>query len=113
MVVKHVKAATLVEFVIALSIIGICFTVASYIFIQSNRSTIQFQEVREQTEFQSELFDSYIQDTLLDTKSWSGTFTQIEQDKGEEGNKDAYVYRLQSSSKLIWSQTSYYHVSKK
>lgn len=104
---KKLQASSLVEFVIALSIIGICFSVASYIFIQGNRSTIQFQEVREQTEFQSLLFNAFISDTIPVTEDWDGLFTQIDVTDGERSEELKKKYYLKSSGKQLWEQEFY------
>jgi type II secretory pathway pseudopilin PulG len=104
---KKLQASSLVEFVIALSIIGICFSVASYIFIQGNRSTIQFQEVREQTEFQSLLFNALIHDTFPATENWEGVFTQIDVIKGSRNEEMKNIYYLKSSGKQLWEQEFY------
>lgn len=106
MAIKRIKASTLAEFVIALSIFAICFGIASMIFTQSNRSTIQFQEANEQTAFQSQLFEAFINDTLIDPAKWEGNLASIEITP-LTSTKGAQLVTLQSSSKDLWKQDQY------
>lgn len=52
---KKIQASGIAEVVIALSIIALCFTVASLVFIRATSSPMKFQDVKKQTEIQSEL----------------------------------------------------------
>jgi type II secretory pathway pseudopilin PulG len=101
---KRVHASTVAELVIALTIIAICFAVATQVFMQTNRSTIQFREVQEQTEFQSMMIDALIHDTLPDTKSWKGEWCTIEVLTTQ---KDSVIFSdisLINNQKTIWQQ---------
>src|SRR5688572_28079109 len=51
---KRIKASGIAEVVIALAVISMCFTVASLVFIRSNSAPMKFQDVKTQTEIQSE-----------------------------------------------------------
>lgn len=42
--------------VIAISVIALCIGIASLVFIRSTKSSVNFQEVRTQTEIQSQLW---------------------------------------------------------
>ncbi len=101
---KRITASTIAELVIALTIIAICFTVASQIFIQTNRSTIQFKEVKEQTEFQSLMLDALINDTLPVINDWKGELGTMEIGTTR---KDSVIFSdisLKSNQKTIWHQ---------
>lgn len=52
---KNIKASGIAEVVIALSIISLCFTVASLVFIRATSTPMKFQDVKNQTEIQSEI----------------------------------------------------------
>lgn len=52
---KHIAASGIAEVVVALAIISICFTVASLVFIRATSAPMKFQDVRIQTEIQSEV----------------------------------------------------------
>jgi len=104
--IKKLKASTMAEFVVALSVFAICFMVASYVFIQSNRNTIQYQEVAAQTEFQSQLFKAFKRDSLPVTKLTSNTNMSIQENKNEEIS-NGVIYTLNNSVKEIWKQDFY------
>lgn len=58
---KKIKASSLAEVVISVAIIAICIGIASLVFIRSARITINFQDVKKQTEIQSELWEKLYQ----------------------------------------------------
>lgn len=102
---KRVPASTIAEFVIAITIIAICFTIASQVFMQASRSTIQFKEVKEQTEFQSLMIDALIHDTLPTVSEWKGELGTMEI---STTRKDSVVFSditLISNQKTTWQQT--------
>ena len=101
-------ASTMVEFVMALAIIGTCFSIASIIFSRTNRSTIQFQEVMDQSEVQSLLFEQYILDTFIEQPDWRNTETTLQVISTDTSkNYEFHSYLLQSSQKKIWEQYFY------
>jgi type II secretory pathway pseudopilin PulG len=104
-VMKRVVASTIAEFVIAITIIAICFTIASQVFMQASRSTIQFKEVKEQTEFQSLMIDALIHDTLPAVSDWKGDLGTMEI---SATRKDSVIFseiNLISNQKTTWQQT--------
>ena len=99
------RASTMVEFVLALAIIGTCFSIASVIFSRTNRSTIQFQEVMDQTEVQSLLFEQYVLDTFIPQPEWKNIETALEVNTADTSkNFVTHTYLLQTSQKKIWEQ---------
>ena len=56
MLLKKIKSSSIAETVIALSVISICFGIASIAFIRSVKVTSNFQDIKKQTEIQSELW---------------------------------------------------------
>ena len=106
MAIKRIEASTLSEFVIALSIFAICFTVASLVFLQTNRSTIQFQEAMSQTEFQSELFHAFIADSAIRSNFTLNNAVELKIEANST-SKNGLIYSLKNSSKTIWKQDFY------
>ncbi len=58
---RKIQASSIAEVVIAVSVIALCIGVASLVFIRSTKSTVNFQEVRKQTEIQSQLWKQLYQ----------------------------------------------------
>lgn len=58
----RIAASSIAEVVIALTIIALCFAVASLVFVRGTSMASRFQDVRHQTEIQSELFESLLKD---------------------------------------------------
>jgi len=57
---KHIPASSLVEVVIAISVIAICIGVSSLVFTRTMLVTTNFDGVRVQTQLQSELWKALI-----------------------------------------------------
>ncbi len=97
---KNIPASSLAEVVIAISVIAICIGVASLVFVRSTQSTMNFQDVKRQTEAQSEI--------------WKGLFLQSEEPevpdeltlKAEDAPLDSIVEMTYygDKEKLIWKQ---------
>jgi type II secretory pathway pseudopilin PulG len=104
MALKRLPASSIAEMVIALSIIAICFAVASQVFMQSSRSTIQFREVKEQTEFQSLMIDALIHDTLPSVKDWNGELGTAEVQTTKKDSVTFSDFSLISNQKTTWQQ---------
>jgi type II secretory pathway pseudopilin PulG len=105
MAVKRIEASSIAELVIALSIIAICFAVASQIFMQASRSTIQFKEVKEQTEFQSLLLEALTTDTIPAVNDWKGELGTIEVTTLKKDSVTMRDFALQNDGRTIWQQT--------
>jgi hypothetical protein len=102
---RKLKASSIAEIAIALSIIAICFALGSRLFIQSARSTVQFQETIEQSEFQSLLFTSYSLDSsIYDPKIWNDKLTTVEEQVMEKDSTRTQQLSLMNSIKANWSQ---------
>lgn len=55
MLLKYqLKSSSIAEVVIALAVISLCFTVASLVFIRATSAPMKFQDVKRQTEIQSQ-----------------------------------------------------------
>lgn len=98
------RASSVAEVVIALTIIAICFTIASQVFVRANRSTILFREVEEQTEFQSMMLDALIADTLPVQKDWKGEFGTIEETLTRKDSVSFREYKLSTNQRTTWQQ---------
>jgi hypothetical protein len=55
---RKIEASSIAEVVIAISVIALCIGIASLVFVRATKSTINFQEVRTQTEIQSKLWNN-------------------------------------------------------
>ena len=53
---RKIAASSIAEVVIAVSVIALCIGIGSLVFVRSTKSTVNFQEVRTQTEIQSKLW---------------------------------------------------------
>lgn len=62
---KRLKASSIVEVVIAISIIAICIVIASLVFIRTNKVITNFETVKQQTELESEIWKSMYLNTSL------------------------------------------------
>ncbi|WP_343635412.1 hypothetical protein [Fluviicola sp.] len=103
--IRKLKASSIAEIAIALSIIAICFALGSRLFIQSARSTVQFQETIEQSEFQSLLFTSYSLDSsIYDPKLWNDKLTTIETTIDQKDSVKTEQISLRNSIQTNWIQ---------
>lgn len=102
---NKLKASSIAEIAIALSIIAICFTLGSKLFVQSARSTVQFQETIEQSEFQSLLFTNYALDSnTYNPKMWNDKLTTIELTEEKKDSSRTEQFLLNNSVKTNWTQ---------
>lgn len=62
---KRIKSSSIAEVVIAMSIIALCIGVSSLIFVRSTKSTVNFQDVRKQTEIQSKMWEQFYTDSSI------------------------------------------------
>lgn len=97
---KHIPASGIAEVVIALSIIALCFTVASLIFIRTTSAPMKFQDVKKQTEIQSHVLIHMYENT-----------TELEIDETEPTiETDSYSDSLEiftftgSDQRILWQQ---------
>lgn len=102
---KKVKASSLVELVIALSVISICLVVASRVFVQNSKSSIKFKDVKSQSEFQSFVFEALRSDTLLEVKDWmNDEEAEIKKEDIDRSKVFRKVYYLEIEDKKLWQQ---------
>jgi hypothetical protein len=59
-----IQSSSIAEVVIALTIIALCFFVASLIFIRSINVVTRFQDIRKQTEIQSKIMECMYRDNV-------------------------------------------------
>jgi hypothetical protein len=111
MALKRFSATSVAEVAVALTIIAICFVVATQVFVQTNRSTIQFKEVKEQTEAQSLLLDALIHDTLPTLSEWRGELSSFEQLNSRKDSVNCAQINLISSQKTIWQQVFFHEAN--
>lgn len=95
---KKIKASGIAEVVIALSVIALCFTVASLVFIRSTTSPMKFHDVKKQTEIQSTLMMRMMNNDL--NMEVDDVELSIEEDEFSDSLK-VYTY-LGSDERVIW-----------
>lgn len=111
---KHIQASGVAEVVIALSIIALCFTVASLVFIRATSAPMRFQDVKTQTEIQSKLLEDMFLSTYA--KASSDERTSVE-GSGKESifaeatiDEDPFSDSLEvltfmgSDQRILWQQ---------
>lgn len=96
--IKKIKASGIAEVVIALSVIALCFTVASLVFIRSTSSPMKFQDVKRQTEIQSTLMMRMMNNEL--NMEIDDVELMTEDDEFSDSLK-VYTY-LGSDQRVLW-----------
>ena len=97
---KKIKASSLAEVIIAVSVIAICIGIASLVFVRSTKVTMNFQDVKRQTEIQSEIW-SY----LLSEKSEMNEIEEVKTEEAESINDSLLSIKyIGNYEKIIWIQ---------
>lgn len=99
----RISASSIAEVVIALTIIALCFGIASLIFIRSMNVTSRFQDVKEQTELQSKILESFYKDNDSVPVIEAGDLT-IKTSIDETYDSLKVVEFLGFDDRLIWKQ---------
>lgn len=97
---KKIQASSLAEVVIAVSIIALCIGIASLVFIRSTRVTINFQDVKKQTEIQSELWKKLYQQEIEVEGPDETTIELLD----TENDSIATLRFKGSDDKILWDQ---------
>jgi hypothetical protein len=102
-IIQRVRASSIAEVVIALSIIALCFGIASLVFIRSLGTSARFEDVRKQTEIQSQVLKHlFIHGDSLRLMQPDQTMVEIHAD---EQNDSLDVLEVKSlSDRLLWNQ---------
>jgi anionic cell wall polymer biosynthesis LytR-Cps2A-Psr (LCP) family protein len=99
---KHIKASSLAEVVIALAIISLCIGVASLVFVRSTKVTVNFQEVKKQTEIQSLLWRRFFNQ---DDKAEIELEGIQQEEDADDANDSLIVISFKGlDEKIIWQQ---------
>ncbi len=102
-VLYRIQSSSLTEVVIAISIIAICFGVASLVFIRSLSTVTKYEDIRNQTEIQSEVLQYLYQEK----DSISHLFLKdIEVTTSEEFTNDTLqtIEFRSLSGRMLWQQ---------
>lgn len=99
----RINASSIAEVVIALTIIALCFGIASLIFIRSMSVTSRFQDVKEQTELQSKILESFYKDNDSIPVLEVGDLT-ITNTSDESNDSLKVIEFLGMDDRLIWKQ---------
>jgi hypothetical protein len=102
-IATKVEASSIAEVVIALSIIALCFGIASLVFIRSLNTTAKFEDVRKQTEIQSKVL--YYLTTNPDSLSLYQPEETAVTNHEDEYNDSLNVIEFKSlSDRVLWNQ---------
>ncbi len=97
---SKIAASSLAEVVIALAVIALCFGIASLVFVRSTMVTTAFEEVRQQTEIQSVLWEQ-LHDISAEV-SLEGVHLETTPDEKEDSLLvETYVG---TNGKIVWRQ---------
>lgn len=97
---KKIQASSIAEVVIAVSIIALCIGIASLTFVRSTRSTMNFQDVRRQTEIQSQLWRQLY---LLEDEVEEPEGVKLETTEDENDSMMVLTF-IGNDEKVIWQQ---------
>jgi hypothetical protein len=97
---RKINASSLAEVVIAISVIALCFGIASLVFVRSTMVTTSFEEVRMQTEIQSAIWEE-LHDGEIEVEQ-EGVLVSSETDE----HQDSLLVKTYSglNDKMIWQQ---------
>lgn len=110
---KKLTASSIAEVVIAITIIAVCFVVAARVFIQSNQSGFQFDDVFEQTRLQEHLFRSFKKDSIPSVFESQSPQITVEQVEVVSKENNIFTTKLMRGNRLIWEQDYYQSVEEK
>ena len=97
---RKIAASSIAEVVIAVAVIALCFGVASLVFVRSTMVSVNFQNIRLQTEIQSMLWEN-----LYNTTSPTDMDdVQINEENDEENDSLKMFTFLGSDDKILWKQ---------
>lgn len=100
---RTVKASSIAETVIALTIIALCFGVASLIFIRTTSVTSRFLDVRKQTEIQSQVLQHLYQQDIHET-SWDLEGVGVVKVADETSDSLQVLEFRSEDDKIVWKQ---------
>jgi len=97
---KKIIASSLAEVIIALSIIALCFGIASLVFVRFTTVSTNFQFVKKQTEIQSLLWKKLQNNAAL----LEYDEVEIEEQQSEEMENSVHFIVRDLKGKTIWEQ---------
>ncbi|MCH2229629.1 MAG: hypothetical protein MK105_04730 [Crocinitomicaceae bacterium] len=95
---NKIKASSIAEVVIAMSIIALCFGIASIVLMRTTMVMDNFQELKTQSELHALIWESLIEDQ---TVNWTDEITVSEHEQ-QNGLESIMFYS--ASGKVIWEQ---------
>lgn len=102
-IIQKVKASSIAEVVIALSIIALCFGIASLVFIRSLSTTARFEDIRKQTEIQSQVL-KYLFTNTDSLRTIQPDETTVEINTDELSDSVEIITFKSMSDRLLWNQ---------
>lgn len=100
MLLKKIQGSSIAEVVIALAVIGLCFGIASLVFVRATMVTTSFEEVRLQTEIQSSIWE-----TMHDVQ-FPNELETVHVSQENDPNNDSLEIQIYTGDKekIIWQQ---------
>jgi hypothetical protein len=97
---RKIQASSMAEVVIALTVIAICFSIASLVFVRATMSATNFQNVKQQTELQCMIWKQ------LQANEAPLEFEEIQLVQSQDENQDSILIYTYSAlnDKLLWNQ---------
>lgn len=97
---KNIAASSMAEVVIALTVIAICFGIASIVFVRSTMTATNFQNVKRQTELQCMIW------TQLQANEAPLELDGIQLVEAQDEREDSLIVYTYSGpdDRLIWNQ---------
>lgn len=102
-ILSKVQASSIAEVVIALSIIALCFGIASLVFIRSLSTTVKFDDVRKQTEIQSEVM-YYLTNNPDSLKHYQPADITVITNTDEHNDSLNLIEFKSLSERVLWNQ---------
>ena len=101
---RKIPASSIAEVVIALTIIALCFGVASLVFVRSVNVTTRFMDVRKQTIIQSELLKHMYRQEDLHEVTWDLEDVQVNILPDEHNDSLEILEFKGADDRIIWQQ---------
>lgn len=100
---RKIASSSIAEVVIALTVIALCFGVASLVFIRSMNTTSRFMDVKKQTFIQSEILKHLYKQDLQDVE-WDIEGIQVNTIPDEFNDSLEILEFVSADERIIWKQ---------
>lgn len=110
---SNIKAASIAEVVMSLTIISICFGIAMLSIVSTRESTLSFQEINDQTKIQNHIVKEILKGKKIEL-DFQSEFTDLAIDLKEDKSLIEKKYTLTTNSgKILFDRTNYIPIDEK